>query len=143
MNANWKRFGGCNRKGLTLIEVIAGLLLMSTLLVGILTAGSRHMRQLRLAKQRLAAAAMADQLLTAWAQSEQNLAVGECDAPDTAGLAWRVRPVERPSSPESLGVEIVRLEVFDAKADPTKQPLISVDVLNQLREDDEKDRMGE
>jgi type II secretory pathway pseudopilin PulG len=137
MNATWKRFGGCNRNGLTLIEVIAGLMLMSTLLVGILTAGSRHMRQLRQAKQRLAAAAVADQLLTAWAQSGQNLAVRECAAPDAAGLTWRVRPVSRPSSPESLGVEIVRLEVFDAKSDPTKPPLISVDVLNQLLKDDE------
>lgn len=132
MNMNWTRFGDCNRNGLTLIEVIAGLLLMSTLLVGILTAGSQHMRQLRQAKLRLAAADVAEQALIGWAQSGNKLTAGQCAAPNADGLAWRVRPIGKPDAPESLGIEIVRLEVFDIKADEAKSPLISVDIVSKI-----------
>jgi type II secretory pathway pseudopilin PulG len=56
----------CCRPAFTLVEVVASLMLVGTLLVGILTAHRRHTQQVTSAKERLAAIAAADKLLDSW-----------------------------------------------------------------------------
>ena len=56
----------CRRGGLTLIEVVIGLLLLSTLLSSLLLSHQRHARQLQLAQRTLAAIDSADRLLADW-----------------------------------------------------------------------------
>lgn len=57
-----------NRSALTLIEVVAGLALMGTLLAAIMVAGSAHARQAKAAADKREAVIMLDRLLNAWAQ---------------------------------------------------------------------------
>ena len=51
---------------MTLIEVVAGLALMGTLLTAVLVGGSRHLRQLKLAEHKVASVRVLDQFLTTW-----------------------------------------------------------------------------
>ena len=52
--------------GLTLIEVVAAIAILGTVLVGITLSQSRHTRQLAAAQQQSAAAHAADQLISEW-----------------------------------------------------------------------------
>ncbi|MEO1527310.1 MAG: type II secretion system protein [Planctomycetota bacterium] len=58
-----------SRRALTLIEVIAGLALMGTLLTVVLVAGSKHASQLKQAERKREATRRLDALLTHWSQS--------------------------------------------------------------------------
>lgn len=101
-------------RGLTLIEVVAGLALLSTLLVAVLTTKAKLTRQWSHAQQRLRATEAADALLTAWWQEPktfprqaEGLVYGE------PGLRWRTTVV--PNEPVNrLNASVVRLEVFGA-----------------------------
>ena len=55
-----------HRNGLTLIEVVASIALLSFVLVASLVGVQRHDRQLRMAKTKALATAGADQLLSSW-----------------------------------------------------------------------------
>ena len=125
------------RSGLTLVEVVAGLLLMSTLLVGILTACGRHTRQIKRARQQLVAVALADRLLTEWARDpEQRFPDNGCDPSDESGLSWRWRIVEGSNVPETMGIEIVRLEILGTKFHEEEKPLVAVEIVRPLRQID-------
>lgn len=125
------------RSGLTLVEVVAGLLLMSTLLVGILTTCGRHTRQIKRARQQMAAAALADRLLTEWARDpEQRFTENGCDPSDESGLSWRWRTVESGNVPETMGIEIVRLEILSAKFHEEEKPLVAVEIVRPLQQID-------
>ncbi len=56
------------RNGLTLIEVIAGVVLAGTLLVAIINASSMHLRQLKLIDRKVVAAAAIDDFLNQWSR---------------------------------------------------------------------------
>jgi len=99
------------RRGLSLVEVVAGVALLATLLVGIVLAAGRHGAQLRAAEQRLAAVRAADRLLAQW-YGEPAGPPRDATGPVTGapGLVWRTRPLVQPDA-EQLGLEIVRLEI--------------------------------
>ncbi|MEO1616965.1 MAG: prepilin-type N-terminal cleavage/methylation domain-containing protein [Planctomycetota bacterium] len=65
------------RRGLTLVEVIAALVLLGTLVVSTLLAFSRHRRQLRAADDRLQAVAIADEILPKLMAESNGLTVGQ------------------------------------------------------------------
>jgi hypothetical protein len=105
--------------------VIASLVLLSTLLVAILTAHSRHAEQIRAARTRLDAIAAADSLLGEWN------AQGQSGAPARAGRVasrpewtwhWRVR-----EAPElaPFGASVGRLEIVSQNG----EKLTAIEVL--------------
>ena len=117
-------------RGLTLVEVVAGLALLSTLLVAVLTTKARVTRQWTHAQRKLQAAAAADRLLVEWwprrdefpRQSGGRVA-GE------SGLRWRTTPVANPTL-NALRTSVVRLEIFDERATrPGDDLLASVEVV--------------
>ena len=55
-----------NHSGITLIEVVAGLALMGTLLTVILVGSSQHLRQLKAAQQKRDSVRMLDEFLATW-----------------------------------------------------------------------------
>ena len=65
-----------HRNGLTLIEVVASIALLSAILVASLMGAQRHDRQLRTAKVKSIAVSGADQLLSAW-HRQGRLPVGQ------------------------------------------------------------------
>ena len=103
-----------SRSGLTLVEVVAGIALLSTLLVSILLSYGAHAGQIRAARQRMQAIKAADQLLSNWMAQGDLPAVGDQDMlPGSDELVWRMVAVprdKRVSLPNEVG--LIRLEVY-------------------------------
>jgi type II secretory pathway pseudopilin PulG len=79
------------RRGLTLVEVVAGLLLLATLLTAVLTAFRTHATQIRRARERLQANDMANELLRGWQAQGAMPPIGTQKLLDgTDGWAWRI-----------------------------------------------------
>lgn len=122
------RRGG--RAGLTLIEVVAGLALLATLLVAVLTTKARVTRQWATARQQLRATDAADALLSAWwlnpgqfPRDSHGLVPGE------PGMAWHTRVVPNETL-NRLDTTVVRLEVLDRGNDAAAgRVLASVEVV--------------
>lgn len=96
--------------GFSLIEVIASLMLVGTLLVAMLKAHRDSSRQLQLAQRRLGAVELLDQLLVAPDQFVLQQSTGK--VPGENQLYWRTTTrVDRQS--DFIGAMIVRVELFD------------------------------
>ena len=102
--------------GLTLVEVLAGLALLSTLLVAVLGTKVRVTRQWAHAQRKLEAVAAADKLLAGWwakptefPRRSSGLVAGD------SGLGWRTAPVANDAI-RPLGASVVRLEIVDQRA---------------------------
>jgi hypothetical protein len=110
----WNTFSKpSDRRALTLVEVIAGLVLLATLLTSVLAAFKTHARQIRAARDRLKANAAAEELLSGWLAQGALPAVGTQKAiADSDGWTWRLLANEtHKSNPVKIGsvrVEIVR-----------------------------------
>jgi type II secretory pathway pseudopilin PulG len=105
---------GRGRVALTLVEVIASTVLLTTLLALLLSAASAHLRQTRRAQQRLAAVAGLDRLLSS-AQTGARVpwlatSVASGVLPGVEGLAWTSRRELRHDA-AMWQAEVVRIEV--------------------------------
>jgi prepilin-type N-terminal cleavage/methylation domain-containing protein len=110
-------------RGMTLIEVLAGLVVLGTVLASVAVARSRYMHQAALADQRAAAVTAADRLLNDWWRQSEPLpqnASGQIDEQ----LTWRTHVLVNPAA-RQLGADIVRLEMLRGSS----EPLVTVDVL--------------
>jgi Tfp pilus assembly protein PilV len=117
-------------RGATLIEALAGLVVLGTLLVSITIARGRFVRQRALAEQRIAAAAAVDALMSKW-MAGSGSAIPIWSAGPLDGLpnhTWRTRVIE--TKPD-LNASIVRVEV-------TNQSNATVLTLDLLRHDDRR-----
>jgi type II secretory pathway component PulJ len=118
---------------LTLIEVLAAIVILGSVLVGMVLAKSRHTEQLALAKRKQEAAAATDALLNRWWTRKEGVPLGEEGSfenhPD---LQWRSRVVKNPAI-EKLKGRVVRVTVRDAGAalpgDRKDEPLVTVDLV--------------
>jgi len=116
MKMRYKSYPSSSSDGFTLIEVVASLLLVGTLLVAVLMAHRRSAHQTRLAQHRLVAIAALDELLSlrvnpsSDSTGEEQLPAGKIAGPNP--YQWR-STVRYDSDVESLGAIILRIEVFD------------------------------
>ena len=111
------------RRGLTLIEVVAALALMATLLVAVLTIKAGLTRRRAVADRQLRAVAAADALLTAWWADPATFPVGRSGpVPAEPSLAWSTRPLPNAAAAR-LGGRVIRLDIRDPGV------VLSVDVL--------------
>jgi len=118
-----------SQAGLTLVEVVAGLALLATLLVAILVAYRAHAAQIRATRQRLRGIEAAERLLTEWSSAGQLPAVGEQGRVDgEADLIWRFVPSKSPPL-KQLGAQIVRLEIARSTSKAPGDVLTSVELL--------------
>jgi prepilin-type N-terminal cleavage/methylation domain-containing protein len=121
------------RRGLTLIEVVASLLLLSSLLAGILVAYGRHARQVRRAQQRIQAVASADHMLADWFRASTRVPKASSGSvPGDKKLRWRTRPVNGTEPQTALDVEVVRLEILEDSEETEREetePLVSIDLV--------------
>jgi len=119
----------CSRHGLTLIEVVAGLALIGTLLAAMLSAKSRFTGQHHRAQRVLAAVDALDELLMdQWPTLEliKGTEYGEFDLnPD---MTWRAVIVEDQNTAE-WHCRIIRVEILDATNKNQGGPLASVELL--------------
>src|SRR5947207_9417863 len=88
-----RRIACTKRRGVTLVEVLAGLLLLATVLASALIARGRFLRQWAEADQRLAAAHAADAMLATWlgAPASSLVVPAQGAVPDLVGYSWRTR----------------------------------------------------
>ncbi|HSW49057.1 MAG TPA: hypothetical protein VLH09_02730 [Bryobacteraceae bacterium] len=123
---------------MTLIEVLAGLAILASLLGAILLARSQHARQTVTAQRRLEAVQAADILLTGWWRDPQQFP-RSASGPVTGNerLTWRTEIVNAPAA-SKLQVQIVRLEIR-SPSDPGK-PLVRVELV--LPDETNEDKPG-
>lgn len=122
------------RTGLTLIEVVAAIAILGTILVGIVLAKSRHTHQLTLAQWKMEAVRAADELLTHWWTRPEGIPMNEEGViKHTPTMRWKTERVTNPSI-EKLGAHVARLEIYTSGARRTELasqdgPLITVDLV--------------
>jgi hypothetical protein len=121
----WRNY---REKAFTLVEVVASLMLLGTLLVGVLLAHRRHAQQIRSAAARLQAIKAADGLFSEWCeQGSWGTAQSGGEFPGEPSLVWRWSVV--PSRElRHFGAAIGRLEVFSTGED-NQTPLAKVEVV--------------
>jgi prepilin-type N-terminal cleavage/methylation domain-containing protein len=117
-------------RGLTLVEVVAGLALLSTLLVAVLTTKARVTRQWSHAQRKLQAVAAADRLLGEWwPRRDEFPRQASGRVAGDSGLRWRTEPVANPPL-NALRTSVVRLDILDERATrPADEVLASVEVV--------------
>lgn len=118
----------CRRRALTLIEVLTALAILSTLLVGVLVAFRKNAERIRTELAVRQAVAGVDQLLFSWAQ--QGLyapARAEGKLPGSDGLIWQTRVVSHRFH-DTLGLDIVRLQVHADRAVNRLTPLVTIEL---------------
>jgi type II secretory pathway pseudopilin PulG len=110
----------------TLLEAVAGLALMGSLVAGLLLTASALSRQRRVVERRLLAVEACDQLLSNWrAEDRPLLSNGTGPIGEDGLLTWSTRIMNH----QSIGgqpVDVIRLEVSDGD-----QALVSVELLNE------------
>ena len=118
---------------MTLIEVVAGLAILGTLLASLVVARSRYLMQWALAGRKEQAVVAADRLLSSWwAAPDKWPRHGEGDLPQTK-MRWRTSILDNPVA-KDLDAQVVRLEIFES-ADSSleeQRPLSQVDVVLNL-----------
>jgi len=120
-------------RGTTLIEVLAGLIILGTLLVSVSIARARFLNQWAEADQRLRATKATDTLLQTWLAGSAELVPVQSEGPlpDMPGYIWRTHEIRDPEAQE-VQAAVVRVEVFDTTHPNTEVnhgPVQSVDFL--------------
>jgi hypothetical protein len=122
---------------MTLIETLAGLVILGTLLASLVVARSRYLHQWTLAGRRQQAIAAADALMTDWWPMPTQFPRQGAGQIADKNLKWKMHVINDPDA-QKLEVQVVRLEVFEQRpattnqqdvADTASVPLIYVDVV--------------
>jgi type II secretory pathway pseudopilin PulG len=123
----------CNHQpAFTLLEVVAGLTLMATVLVASLLSFSAHHRQRRLAESKLAAVAVADELLGELSASREGIPrAGRGMIPGQPTWFWQTRIVAV-AAPAQVPLQVIRLEVVEVTAEGSLLPLATVEVVEPI-----------
>jgi hypothetical protein len=117
---------------MTLIEVVAGLVILGTILASLAIARGRFARQWSVADRKLNAVRALDALVADWMNVPgSSVPLNRQGAvPDAAKLIWRTRVLSDPAATK-LCAAIVRVDIFD-RADAEREmatPIASVDLL--------------
>ncbi|WP_432799801.1 type IV pilus modification PilV family protein [Poriferisphaera sp. WC338] len=122
-------------QGFTLIEVLASLVILSVLLVGIVTARGKHLRQSeRMVLKQQAILAVDDMLEQLWQDSEHQLEVGMrgmLEADGGHSFYWEVRPIDLVEDvPDVLEMTLVKLSVFEQSfQDHYEEEILTVEMI--------------
>jgi type II secretory pathway pseudopilin PulG len=125
----------------TLIEVVAGLVVLAVLVSALTLARGRLTRQWAVAQTKLQVAEAADRMLAGWvggtADGPDAIPVPAAGAlPGVEGCDWRTAAVNDPAATR-LGATVVRLEVFQGST-----RVLSLELLKQVRGRADRDRGG-
>ena len=127
------KFCRCKRdSAFTLLEVVVGLTLMASVLVGSLLAFSAHQKQRRHAEAKLAAVSLADQMLHQFTASRDGIpALGRGPIPGKPTWFWRTSVVGTQAPAEVL-LKVIRLEIIELTDEGSQRPLVTVDVVEPI-----------
>ena len=117
MSRKHKIFFRSRERGLTLLEVVAAIAILGSLLVGLVMAKAAHTRQIAASRRQLEGARLADDLIASWWASGQPVQSGRTGTIGADGQwAWETRAVDN-SEIEKLGARVVRVELRDSRSD--------------------------
>lgn len=106
---------------MTLIEVLAGLVVLSTLLVGVVIASARLRGATARVGLRTEAVAAADALIAGWwADREKLPRSAEGDLPGRPGWRWLTRRKAVSPAIEGMDAEVVVVEIFGPDGQPDR-----------------------
>jgi len=111
------------RTGLTLIEVLASLALLGTVLSSLLLGASRFARASGISRERVEACRAADELLAKWWADPAHFPTGGQGTVPGTNFSWVLKGVSNPDV-AALDAQVVRLEVMSRGS-----PCVSVDVV--------------
>lgn len=116
--------------GFTLVEVIAGVALLGTLLAGLMLGFSKHVRQYQAARLRIQAIDKLDRQLELWYANGDELPI-DSEGPLSAQppLTWHTTTVRSPQA-QRLNAVIVRVEVRRSDRADSSPPVIAVELLH-------------
>ena len=114
---------------MTLIEIVAGLVVLAVLVSAVTLARGRFMRQWSEAEKKLQATQAIDRMLAGWIGSDTDsiLVPGQGNLDGVEGCGWRTNWVGDPAAGR-IGAAVVRVEVFDG---PNR--LLALDILKHTR----------
>ncbi|MCR9293817.1 MAG: type II secretion system GspH family protein [bacterium] len=116
------------RAGFTLLELIAGSVLMATLLVSLVLAISKQRSVLRLAEDRQTATLLADELLAQWVDAPQGIPLGGSGRlPSMNQCFWRTSVIAQQTL-FGKAAAVVRLDIVRLR-DRREQLLVRVETL--------------
>ena len=119
-------------RGFTLLEVVVGLILMATVLVGALLSFSSHQRQLAFADKRIAAVSYADEILARLTAGQRQLPRSmRGTVAEQPNWYWETSVVGT-TAPMNVPVYVVRFRVVEVRPDGSTQMLTSVDVVEPI-----------
>ena len=121
-----KRRRMVNRRAFTLIEVLLGVVLLSTLMVSGLLGFRVHQKQLQFNQHRIEATAAAERLLAAWSIQPTGVPMGATGVMDVQRQWWWQTRLIGTREIFGLPILIVRLEVLENLPTPGVV-LVSVD----------------
>ena len=114
-------------RGLTLVEVVTSIAILSTMLVMLLVGYARHTRQIQRASRLQTAVELSDHLLADWFRDDVPITdhqLGTFD--DDSDYSWRLSI--KPVSTGRLGGQVVQLQTFFL-ADENQAPVLTVELL--------------
>jgi prepilin-type N-terminal cleavage/methylation domain-containing protein len=128
----WLRSSADRRRpaAFTLLEVLIGMVLLSTLAVVTLQGFRSHKLQLKFSENRLVAVAELERLLAVWSSSDNGIPeLGIGPVSPTSPWVWRIHIREQR---EIFGqpARVVRVEIFES-AHPTARRLCFLDLLRR------------
>src|SRR5690349_10700859 len=115
------------RRGTTLVEVIAALVILGTILAAMLIARGRFVRQDVQARRRIEATRALDALVHRWMNGPVSAipvqATGSLG--DDSGQTWSTHLMRDPAA-EEIGARVLHVDVFDRSE---RQPIVALDLL--------------
>ena len=119
-------------RAFTILEVIIGLILMSTVLVASMLSYSAHQKQLAVADKRIAAVSFADDVLGQLTGGAKKLPRSMRGAiPAQPNWYWQTSVVGT-TSPMEVPMAVIRLQVVEVKPDGSSLVLTSVDIVEPI-----------
>lgn len=133
-NKSSGRSAHCGRMGLTLIEVLASIVLLSTLLVSMLVSLRRHTLQTLLASETIRATEALDLQLVAWSELEEGYPrSGRGVLRPSREFQWTAHTEKLPGTHKPWDMELIVLNVR-AAAKPNTDPLVTVKLVTKREE---------
>ena len=116
----------------TLLEVVVGLTLMATVLVGSLLSFSAHHQQSRTADAKIAAVTIADQLLHQLSVTREGIpSNGRGIIIGKPNWFWRTYTIGT-ASPAQIPLRVIRFEIMERNRNGRMRPLVTVELVESI-----------
>lgn len=121
-----------HKNAFTLLEVVVGLTLMASVLVGSLFSFSAHHQQRRIADAKITAVAVADQLLNELSSAREGVpTAGRGMIAGKPNWFWTTHVIGI-TAPAQIPMRVIRLEVIEVNNEGRLLPLATVEVVEAI-----------